>query len=96
MSPTIKNSILGVGILLFFGGAWFILQELGVIGSSDGGVQVQAVTQTREFRNILNDLNSISIDRVLLQDDDFLKMEDHTLPISDRELGRSNPFMPIE
>ena len=61
--------------------------------SGNGNVNSQAAFQTREFKAILNDLNTIDLDSPLLQDSKFLQLNDHSQPVSERPYGRQNPFL---
>ncbi len=90
-----KNSIVGIGLAVVLFGGWYVWQSF-VQTDQDASLQQVAVQQTRQFRSILNDLSSISIDAPLLQDESFLKMKDYSQTITPREVGRSNPFQAIE
>ena len=97
MTPLLKNllillCLIGLGGLGYF--VFFNDSDSSIVSTSGSGgdVNSQAAFQTREFRRILNELNTIELDTPILQDPDFLGLVDHALPIVDRPYGRPNPF----
>lgn len=96
MSSLIQNitSIFLVIAILFFG--WFVWADMNSDDVSTSDPREQAEYQTREFRSILSDLNSINLDSPLLTDASFLRMDDITQEILDRPIGRENPFEAIQ
>lgn len=78
-----------------FGYFMFFNSSDDSIVATGSGVDVdsQAAFQTREFKSILNDLNTIDLKTPLLEDSNFLQLKDHTQPVSERPYGRSNPFL---
>lgn len=79
--------------IVFFG--WFIVSDMRA-EENPRDPRLQAEYQTREFRSILSDLNSINLDSSLVTDGNFLKMEDVTQEIIDRPVGRPNPFEVVQ
>ena len=97
MTPLLKNLLIlllliGLGALGYF--LFFSEGNDSIVTSSATGSSVdsQAAFQTREFRRILNELNTIDLDIPALQDPDFLNLTDHAQPIPERPFGRENPF----
>ncbi len=78
-----------VGYFMFFNSS-----DSSIVSTSGtANIGSQAAFQTREFKSILNDLNTIDLDSQLLQDSNFLQLNDHTQPVPERPYGRSNPFL---
>lgn len=97
MSSVLKNflilfTLIALGV---FGYILFFNADSSTIVSSDntGGINSQAAFQTREFKAILNDLNTINLASPLLQDSRFLQLKDHNQVVSERPYGRVNPFV---
>jgi hypothetical protein len=96
MSSLLKNLIIfltlvalgGLGYYLFFNGG----SDDIVSTSGSNNVSSQAAFQTREFKSILSDLESVDLDTSLLQDSNFLQLKDHSQLVSERPYGRTNPF----
>lgn len=77
-----------VGYFMFFNS-----NDSSIVSSGGTNVSSQAAFQTREFKNILNDLNTIDLNSELLRDNKFLQLRDHNQPVTERPYGRSNPFL---
>lgn len=94
MSSTLKN-LFSVLLLILLGALGYFMFFSGSgsdIVSSDGTSAAQAAIQTREFKRILDDLNSIELESPLFEDRAFLSLIDLSQQIVDRPYGNSNPF----
>lgn len=49
----------------------------------------------REVLNLLNSLNSVSFETNFFASKEFLSLEDFSVSLSPRDVGRLNPFAPI-
>lgn len=96
MSSTLKNLFVLLILILLGALGYFLFFSAGddSIVSTDGstGGAAAAAMQTREFKRILDDLNSIELDSPLFADRTFLELIDHSQPIVDRPYGSNNPF----
>ena len=96
MTSMLKNLIILLALIALGALGYFIFfssNDSAIVSTSgSANVNSQAAFQTREFKRILNDLNTIDLDSPLLQDTDFLQLRDHTQTVSERPYGRSNPF----
>jgi hypothetical protein len=94
MSSTLKNLFVLLILILLGALAYFMFfsNPDSDIVSSDGTTAAQAAVQTREFKRILDDLNSIELESPLFEDRTFLSLTDFSQQIVDRPYGSSNPF----
>lgn len=97
MSSLLKNLLIALVVIAAGGGAYYFLvaRDSNSVVSTTSAVDLnsQAELQTREFKNILTDLNRIDLDSELFQDQNFLSLKDFSQPIVDRPFGRVNPFI---
>lgn len=95
MTPVLKNLLILLVLLAVAAGGYYVYSNSGtsaIVTTGGSNLDSQAAFQTREFKRILNELNSISLDAPLLQDPNFLRLTDHAQPIVERRYGRPNPF----
>lgn len=97
MSSLLKNFLIlliliALGVLSYF--LFFNSTDTTIVSTINGNsVSSQAAFQTREFKAILNDLNTIDLNSPLLTDSNFLQLKDHKQIVTERLYGRDNPFL---
>lgn len=110
MNKSIKNIIvvlvilvLGGGVYMYFSGsgvplnASSLASSNGTINTASAGVISSQIETDVSFLSTLLGLNSIKIDPTLFTSASFSALEDNTVKIEGGgDVGRSNPFAPIE
>ena len=96
MSPLIKNLLLGTLLAVTLGaGYWFFLRDgsgPAITTKGGGNFGSEAAFETREFRNLLDELEDIELGSSLFTNPNFTSLQDYSQPINERPYGRPNPF----
>jgi len=91
-----KTWIWGVGIVLVAVIAYFYFSG-GSAPSSQASLQVQAgsVTPGSQVLALLNQIQSLRIDRSLFSDPGYKSLQDYSVAIPPQGVGRADPFAPL-
>jgi uncharacterized protein YacL len=94
MSPLIKNVLIFGGLLLIavFGYYLFVLQGDSVASITSTEVDIAAVAERESFLRSLRELQTISLDTSVLNDERFIRLVDFSEPVSEVPVGRQDPF----
>lgn len=94
MNDTTKKLLILLGVVVAAAVAYLVysnMPEKDILTVTTADINA-ASAQTREFRVILSDLQTINVSSSLLDDVNFLDLTDRTQTIEARPFGRSNPF----
>jgi len=92
----IKNIIVVLGLILLLAAGYylFVINDSGL----EAGNQVvlnQAEAETRELLQRLNELKAIELDTAIFSDDRFTSRVDVVPVLTPQQVGRDNPFLPV-
>lgn len=98
MSSFIKNSIiiLGLALLAALGYYLFVLNKDSGIDITDISISNQAEAETQEFLRRLNELKNINLSGEIFSDQRFQSLVDFGTDVEPSQIGRENPFAPVE
>lgn len=94
MSSKVKK-IIGIVVIIVLG---FIGYRFFFVSEPEPALESQNVSNQsvgRELLTLLSTLQSLELDGEVLEDPDFLSLEDFSVSVSENPLGRRNPFAPI-
>tara|TARA_B100000508_G_scaffold138723_1_gene135366 strand:- start:10188 stop:10508 length:321 start_codon:yes stop_codon:yes gene_type:complete len=97
MSKTAKNLsiVLGLVTVAFAGYYLYAQQSVSVLQFSSNDQTMQnMLNNTRVFIEHRRQLDSVTMDLSLLEDERFLSLRSYTTPIQERPIGRPDPFAP--
>lgn len=96
----IKNIIITVAVaILAFAVYFFFLRGNG--STSDSGLSVETVAGTtptadKSLVTLLLEMKSVKLDEELFNSPVFKSLSDYSIKIEPQEVGRTNPFAPLE
>lgn len=100
MSSFIKNliTILGLALIAALGYYLFVLNKDSGIDITDISIsnQAEAEAETQAFLRRLNELKNINLSGEIFSDRRFQSLVDFGTPVDPSQIGRENPFAPVE
>jgi hypothetical protein len=96
MSPLIKNVGLAfaLALVLWLGYILFLKDDTPVI--TEDPTLTAAIRDGQEFLAHIQELDQMQLDGAILRDTRFESLNDFTLEPASEEVGRENPFAPID
>jgi len=95
MSSTLKNLIVIPGLLLIAGVGFYMYTQNQNAVSGRTTVDNAAEIETSAFLMKLNELDNIKLEAQIFTDDRFNSLVDLSKPIVPEQVGRDNPFNPV-
>jgi hypothetical protein len=87
--------LLGLTITIAIGYYLFVIEDQSIL-SSNVTVSTSAQQQSREFLLRLQDLQDTNLQTNILRDPRFTNRVDYRRSVPVLQVGRENPFLPIE
>ena len=92
MTSKLQNALIILGILAIGGIGYYLYTQNGDISLKNSAVNNQAAAETASFLQRLNELKTMELEGLILNDPRFTSLVDSSEIVIPAPVGRTNPF----